>query len=134
MALERLGRLAEASGGLHQVIGGDCPASEAGQSLAARCGDLFVTGFDLSGCTAAPGETVVSVTFAAGGELICRQATTVALPELPEIPNVPETPELPETEHPRTAERRPSRTEPGRIRRGASFSGSSRPPPSRESP
>lgn len=81
-ALERLGRLAAASGGLHQALGEDLGAAEAGETLAARCGELFVTGFDLSGCEAPPGKTEVSVTFAAGGELVCRAETQVELPPL----------------------------------------------------
>lgn len=99
-ALERLGRLAAASGGLHQIIGGDTAASEAGDTLAAHCGDLFVTGFDLSGCTASAGKIQVSVTFAADGELVCRAETAVELPELPEALPPSQRPDLPEAEPP----------------------------------
>lgn len=79
-ALESMGRLAEASGGIHQVIGG-VTAAAAGTVLAEDSGKLFVTGFDLSGLTTEGGTERVSVIFAAGSELVCRAEAQVELPE-----------------------------------------------------
>ena len=80
-ALESMGRLAEASGGIHQVIG-EVTAAAAGTVLAEDSGKLFVTGFDLSGLTTEGGTERVSVIFAAGSELVCRAEAQVELPEL----------------------------------------------------
>ncbi len=99
-ALDSLGRLASASGGLHQVVDADT-AEEAALQLAEMSGGLYVTGFDLSGLTAEGGTEQVSVTFAAGGELICRGETEVELPELTgetgEQPPSPPPAQLPES-------------------------------------
>lgn len=78
--LASMGALALASGGTHQVIGGGLGAAEAAAELSAVNGGLFVTGFDIRGCTAAGTETV-AVTFASGGELVCRGEAGVELPE-----------------------------------------------------
>ena len=79
-ALESMGALAEASGGLHQVVGADLAASEAGAALAEAAGNLYVTHFSLQGVTL--GETEeVSVTFASGGELACRASARFRAPE-----------------------------------------------------
>ena len=80
-SLDSMGRLAEASGGLHQVLGEVSP-EDAGTALAEFGEALFVTGFDLAGCSAPIGETAVSVTMAAGSELVGRAETVVDLPEL----------------------------------------------------
>lgn len=80
-ALDSLGRLASASGGLHQTVDAGT-AEEAALRLAETSGGLYVTGFDLSGLTAEGGTEQVSVTFAAGGELICRAEAEVELPPL----------------------------------------------------
>ena len=80
-SLDSMGRLAEASGGLHQVLGEVSPG-DAGTALAEFGEALFVTGFDLVGCSAPIGETAVSVTMAAGSELVGRAETVVDLPEL----------------------------------------------------
>lgn len=80
-SLDSMGRLAEASGGLHQVLGEVSPG-DAGTALAEFGETFFVTGFDLAGCSAPIGETAVSVTMAAGSELVGRAETVVDLPEL----------------------------------------------------
>ncbi len=80
-SLDSMGRLAEASGGLHQVLGEVSPG-DAGTALAEFGETFFVTGFDLVGCSAPIGETAVSVTMAAGSELVGRAETVVDLPEL----------------------------------------------------
>ena len=80
-SLDSMGRLAEASGGLHQVLGEVSP-EDAGTALAEFGEAFFVTGFDLAGCSAPIGETAVSVTMAAGSELVGRAETVVDLPEL----------------------------------------------------
>ena len=80
-ALDSMGRLAEASGGSHQIME-EVPAAEAGSTLAEDSGRLFVTGFDLSGLSSEGGAEQVSVTFAAGSELVCRAEVQVELPEL----------------------------------------------------
>lgn len=77
-SLDSLGRLAEASGGLHQVVGPELTGEEAGTALAESGGGLFVTSFDLSGADLS-GVQRVSVTFAAGGELLCRAETEADL-------------------------------------------------------
>lgn len=80
-ALDSLGRLASASGGLHQAVDAQT-AEEAAAQLAEASGGLYVTGFDLSGLTTEGGTEQVSVTLAAGGELICRAEAQAELPRL----------------------------------------------------
>ena len=60
----------------------DVTAAEAGSALAEDSGRLFVTGFDLSGLSSEGGTEQVSVTFAAGSELVCRAEAQVELPKL----------------------------------------------------
>lgn len=76
-ALESLASLTEASGGLHQVVGEDRTAAEAAGALAEATGDLYVTGFALSGRAPGEGREQVSVTFTSGGELLCRGTAEV---------------------------------------------------------
>lgn len=90
-SIERMGRLAEASGGLHQVLGTVLP-EDAGTALTEFGNEFFVTGFDLTGCTAPAGETAVSVTMAAGSQLVGRVEAVVDLPELENIPREVPTP------------------------------------------
>ena len=80
-ALASLASLTEASGGLHQVVGEDRTAAEAAVSLAEETGDLYVTGFALSGFTPEETPAQVSVTFASGGELLCRGTGEVLFPD-----------------------------------------------------
>ncbi|NBI68328.1 FHA domain-containing protein [Pseudoflavonifractor sp. 60] len=81
VSLDSLGRLASASGGIHQEA--DIrTAEEAAVRLAESSGGLYVTGFDLSGYPSEGGTEQISVTFASGGELICRAETEVEIPEL----------------------------------------------------
>ena len=79
-ALESMGRLAEASGGLHQVVDTQTMA-EAAVRLAENSGGLYVTGFDLSVLTTEGGTEQVSVAFASDGKLICRAEAQVELPQ-----------------------------------------------------
>lgn len=97
-ALDSLGRLAAASGGLHQAIGG-LTAEEAGAALKESSGGLFVAGFDLSGCASSGGTERVAVTFSAGAELICRAEAEVELPVLKgaETPPPAQAPSLPDS-------------------------------------
>lgn len=100
-ALDSLGQLATASGGLHQAVDART-AEEAAVRLAESSGGLYVTGFDLSGLTSEGGTETISVTFAAGGELICRAEAQAELPELtgevkrPAEPQPPDTSQLPD--------------------------------------
>lgn len=98
-ALDSLGRLAAASGGLHQVIGG-LTAEEAGTALKESGDGLFVTGFDLSGYASPGGTEQVAVTFSSGAELICRAEAEVELPawEGAETPSPAQTPSLPDSQ------------------------------------
>ncbi len=80
-ALESMGRLTEASGGLHQVLSEEIQPAAAADALFAAAGELLVTGFDLTGCTASGEDQEVSLTFASGGTLLCRGESTVDLPE-----------------------------------------------------
>lgn len=80
-ALDSLGRLAAASGGLHQAVDAGT-AEEAAAQLAEVSGGLYVTGFDLSGYSTEGGTEQVSVTFASDGELTCRAEAEVSLPEM----------------------------------------------------
>ncbi len=80
-ALDSMGWLAEASGGSHQVTDA-ATAEKAGAALAENSGRLYVTGFDLSGLTSEGGTEQISVTFATGGELVCRAEGQVELPKL----------------------------------------------------
>ena len=88
-ALQSMGRLAEASGGTHQAVGDAAQAEAAAETLSALNGAMLVTGFDLSGCTASGADQPVSVTFASGGELVCRAESTVDLPEGETEPSAP---------------------------------------------
>lgn len=99
-SLDSLGRLASASGGLHQTIDAQT-AEDAAGALAESSGGLYVTSFDLSGYTTAGGMERVSVTFASGAELICRAEAEVDIPER-EIAAPPE--ERPNPEFPAPAE------------------------------
>ena len=100
-ALESLASLTEASGGLHQVVGEDRTAAEAAVSLAEETGDLYVTGFALSGFTPEETPAQVSVTFASGGELLCRGTGEVQFPDGgDETAPEQETAPAPETELP----------------------------------
>lgn len=96
-SLDSLGRLAAASGGLHQVIGG-LPAEEAGAALKESGDGLFVTGFDLSGYASSGGTEQAAVTFSAGAELVCRAEVEVELParEGTEAPPPAQAPSLPD--------------------------------------
>ena len=80
-ALASLATLTESSGGLHQVVGEDRTAAEAAVSLAEETGDLYVTGFALFGFTPEETPAQVSVTFASGGELLCRGTGEVLFPD-----------------------------------------------------
>lgn len=85
--LDSMGTLALASGGTHQVVGA-VSAGDAAVQLSAVSGSLFVTGFDIHGYTTAGTETV-SVTFASGGELICRADAEVDIPVSESIATFP---------------------------------------------
>ena len=79
-ALASLGRLTEASGGLHQSLADGLGGESAAEALSDAGGDLMVTGFDLAG-RAAPGEDQeVSFTFASSGALVCRGEAVVDIP------------------------------------------------------
>ena len=79
-ALASLGRLTEASGGLHQSLADGLGGESAAEALSDAGGDLMVTGFDLAG-RAAPGEDQeVSFTFASSGVLVCRGEAVVDIP------------------------------------------------------
>lgn len=93
-ALDSLGQLATASGGPHQAVDART-AEEAAVRLAEDSGGLYVTGFDLSGLTSEGGTETISVTFAAGGELICRAEAQMELPELMGEAGEPSNPQLP---------------------------------------
>lgn len=90
--LDSMGTLALASGGTHQVVG-TAGAESAAVQLSAINGGLFVTGFDIHGYTNT-GVEMVSVTFASGGELICRAESEVDVPEFENAP-APSVPVIP---------------------------------------
>lgn len=75
-----MGKLAAASGGVHQVLGEELSPKDAGTALTEASGELFITGFDLSGGTFSGGVETAAVTLASGGELLCRAETEVELP------------------------------------------------------
>ena len=79
-ALESLASLTEASGGSHQVIGDGLSAPDAADAMAEAAGDLYVTGFALSGYAPGAETAEISVTFASGGELVCRASAEAAFP------------------------------------------------------
>ena len=87
-SLDSLGNLAGASRGIHQVIG-TASAQDTAALLSDGLGDLFVTGFDLSGCTTFGEDQTVSITFADGGELVCRAESTVDIPAVDNEPAYP---------------------------------------------
>lgn len=99
-ALDSLASLTDASGGVHQVVGSGLPAAEAGAALAEETGRLYVTSFSLSGLAPEQETAPVSITFASGGELVCRGSTEVSFPasaggEEAEQPETPPEPVLP---------------------------------------
>ena len=83
-ALARLGAMADASGGTHQVVDSLEGAAAAAEALTAENGRMFVTAFRLTGCQTAGEDQAVSVTFASGGTLVCRAESRTDLPELGE--------------------------------------------------
>ena len=91
-ALESLAALTEASGGIHQVVGDSLTAADAAAALAEDAGALYVTGFSLAGFTPAEETAQVSVTFASGGELLCRGTAEVGFPTGEASEEVPEKP------------------------------------------
>ena len=91
-ALESLAALTEASGGIHQVVGDSLTAADAAAALAEDAGALYVTGFSLAGFTPAEETAQVSVTFASGGELLCRGTAEVEFPTGEASEEVPEEP------------------------------------------
>lgn len=91
--LKQMGTLALASGGTHQVVGGSTSTEAAAAQLSAANGSLFVTGFDIRGCTTAGVETV-SVTFASDGVLLSSGEAEVDIPKSEIIAITPE-PEAP---------------------------------------
>ena len=78
-ALESLGQLTEASGGIHQVAGGSLTPAAAADALSEAGGELMVTAFDLEGCRVSGEDQPVSFTFASGGTLLCRGEARVDL-------------------------------------------------------
>ena len=78
-ALESLGQLTEASGGIHQVAGDSLTPAAAADALSEAGGELMVTAFDLEGCEASGEAQPVSFTFASGGTLLCRGEAKVDL-------------------------------------------------------
>ena len=75
-------------------------AAEAGAALAEETGRLYVTSFSLSGLAPEQETAPVSITFASGGELVCRGSTEVSFPasaggEEAEQPETPPEPVLP---------------------------------------
>lgn len=97
-SLASMETLIRASGGFQWVIGPESSAANAADELTAYTDRLFVTGFDLTGCSA-DGTQRVSVTFASGSELVCRAEMDVELPAA-EVPDPEETPEKPVTPMP----------------------------------
>lgn len=81
-ALERLGKMTEASGGIHQVPGAELTAAEAADVLSEMGGNLMVTDFDLTGCTTSGKAQKVSFTFASRGTLIGSGEAVVDLPDV----------------------------------------------------
>lgn len=89
-AISALGELASASGGTHQRVADEEQAQEAAEALSKVNGSMLVTGFDLTGCSAAGENQAVSVTFASNGTLVCRAESTVSLPEAESKPETPD--------------------------------------------
>lgn len=98
-SLDSLGRLASASGGIHQETDAET-AEEAAVRLAESSSGLYVTGFELSGCDSEGGEEQVSVTFISGGELVCRAESQVVMPEMTEETGERPDPQPPEVQPP----------------------------------
>ena len=79
-ALEKMGELTEASGGMHQVAGESLAPAAAADELSEEGGELMVVGFDLTGCAASGEDEPVSFTFASGGTLLCKGEANVDIP------------------------------------------------------
>ena len=99
-SLESMGKLAAASGGVHQVLGEELSPKDAGTALTEASGELFITGFDLSGGTFSGGVETAAVTLASGGELLCRAETEVELPARDSAETAPpaQAPSLPDSQ------------------------------------
>lgn len=80
-ALDRLMRLATASGGTGWVLNQVSPEETAAQ-LAEYTGHFHVMGFDLTTGTFDGGNETVTVTFSSGGELLCKASDTVVIPAM----------------------------------------------------
>ena len=80
-ALDSLGKLIQASGGMHQVLGDSLTPGAAADALSESGGALMVTGFDLTGNTVFGENQEVSFTFASGGSLLCRGEAVADIPE-----------------------------------------------------
>ena len=84
-ALERMASLALASGGTHRNVSNPEEAAQAARALALGNGELLVTSFDIGAYYPAGGTEPVYVTFASGGELVCRSEGTVELSPAEEV-------------------------------------------------
>lgn len=80
-ALDSLGKLIQASGGMHQVLGDSLTPGAAADALSESGGALMVTGFDLTGNAVFGENQEVSFTFASGGSLLCRGEAVADIPE-----------------------------------------------------
>lgn len=80
-ALDSLGKLIQASGGMHQVLRDSLTPGAAADALSESGGALMVTGFDLTGNTVFGENQEVSFTFASGGSLLCRGEAVADIPE-----------------------------------------------------
>ncbi|MFR5601112.1 MAG: FHA domain-containing protein [Lachnospiraceae bacterium] len=81
-SLERLGKLVQASDGIHQVLAKTLTPTDAADAFFKAGGELLVTGFDLTGCTTSGEDQEVSLTFAANGALVCKGESLVDIPEI----------------------------------------------------
>ena len=81
-ALEKLDVLVEASGGNSWELKSTDLSSKIAEEIVEYSSDLYVTGFDISGCEASSESESISVTFSSGSELICRAERSVMIPEL----------------------------------------------------
>ena len=80
-ALSSLSNLVQASGGVSCFVDTESPAIQAAESIAGFVNSLYVTSFNLIGCTTAGEDIPLSMVFSSGAELLCRAETTVDLPE-----------------------------------------------------
>lgn len=84
-ALKKLRLLAEASGGIHQIVGGQNLAIESAKQIDQVNTNLMVTGFALFNCETFGKDVPFSITFFSESEILCKGKSSVSIPYIDEM-------------------------------------------------